>query len=317
EHADEPTGAAMLIEVEAALGGDGRISHWAFDLWSNTHTTRPGGAGALLAARHLAKPFAPEPAELSISPSGNGDRNAVPLYTIPNTRIRWHFLPDMPVRVSALRGLGAYANVFALESMIDDLAREAGADPVEFRLRHLDDPRARAVVELAAERSSWSASVPAEGFGRGFAFARYKNLAAYLAIAVDVEVNPETGRVRVVRAVSAIDAGEAVSPDGIRNQTEGGILQSISWTLYEQATFDDTRMTSTDWSSYPILRFASVPDSVEVHIVEQPGEPFLGAGEAAQGPTAAALGNAVRQAIGRRIHDLPISRERIKAAASA
>jgi CO/xanthine dehydrogenase Mo-binding subunit len=185
---------------------------------------------------------------------------------------------------------------------------------VEFRLRHLEDQRARDVVELAGERFGWSAEPLPEGRGRGFAFARYKNLAAYLAVAMEAEVEPETGRVRVVRAVAAIDSGEIVNPDGIRNQTEGGILQAISWTLYEQVTFDDTRITSVDWASYPILRFRSVPDSVEVHIVERPGEPFLGTGEGAQGPVAAAVGNAVAHAIGKRIYDLPLTRERVKQA---
>lgn len=312
EHAWEPYGPAMLGTVRASLGADGRIASWTYDLWSNTHSTRPGGAGALLAAQYKEDAFQPRPARLQISPSGNGDRNADPLYVIPNKKVQWHFLPDMPLRVSALRGLGAYANTFANESAMDELALMAGADPVEFRLRHLDDARARTVVELAAERFGWaSASLP-QNRGRGFAFARYKNLAAYLAIALEVEVEPETGRVRVVRAVSAIDSGEIVNPDGIRNQTEGGILQSISWTLYERVTFDRTRITSADWSSYPILRFASVPDSVEVHIVDRPGEPFLGTGEAAQGPAAAAVGNAIRNATGRRIYDLPLTRERVR-----
>src|SRR3990170_1260362 len=168
----------------------------------------------------------------------------------------------MPIRVSALRALGAYTNVFALESFMDDLAIEAGANPVEFRLRHLEEPRARAVVEQAADRFGWSNAQLPRGQGRGFAFARYKNLAAYLALALTVEVDRSTGRVRVVRVVAAIDSGEIVNPDGIRNQTEGGIIQATSWTLYEQATFDKTRITSVDWASYPILRFASVPDSI-------------------------------------------------------
>jgi nicotinate dehydrogenase subunit B len=317
EHAWEPYGPAMLVEIRASLGGDGRISGWNYDVWSNIHSTRPGGAGAVLAGRHKAQPFAPEPAKLRISPSGNGDRNANPLYVIPNKRVLWHFLPDMPVRVSALRALGAYANVFAIESTMDELAFAAKADPVEFRLRHLDDPRARDVVELAAERFGWANAQPSPNRGRGFAFARYKNIAAYLALALEVEVDRETGRVRVVRAVSAIDSGQAVNPDGIRNQTEGGILQSISWTLYEAVTFDRTRITSTDWSSYPILRFASVPDRVEVHVIDRPNEPFLGTGEAAQGPVAAAVGNAVRNAIGKRLYDLPLTRERVKGAIGA
>lgn len=313
EHGWEPFGPGMVMKIKAALGADGRISDWAYDLWSNTHSTRPGGAGALLAGIHKASPATPRPATLQISPSGNGDRNANPLYTIPNKRVLWHFLPDMPLRVSALRALGAYANCFAIEGAIDELAIMAGADPVEFRLRHLEDPRARAVVSLAAERFGWAGTPPADR-GKGFAFARYKNLAAYLAIALEAEIERETGRVRVTRAVAAIDSGQAVNPDGIRNQTEGGILQAISWTLYEAVTFDRTRITSVDWSSYPILRFASVPDSVEVHVIDQPGQPFLGTGEAAQGPTAAAVGNAIRNAIGKRLHHLPLTRQRVKAA---
>lgn len=312
EHAWEPYGPAMLGSVRASLDDQGKIDSWTYDLWSNTHSTRPGGAGALLAARHQEDSFEQSAARLQISPAGNGDRNANPLYVIPNKKVQWHFLPEMPLRVSALRGLGAYANTFANECTMDELALMADVDPVEFRLRHLEDERARTVVELAAERFGWGNSDLPQNHGRGFAFARYKNMAAYLAIAVEVEVEPETGRVKVLRAVSAIDSGEIVSPDGIRNQTEGGILQSISWTLFEEVTFDRTRVTSADWSSYPILRFASVPESVEVHIVERPGEPFLGTGEAAQGPTAAALGNAIRNATGRRIYDLPLSHDRVK-----
>jgi CO/xanthine dehydrogenase Mo-binding subunit len=317
EHAWEPFGPAMLTTVAARLGADGRISDWTFDVWSNIHSTRPGGAGALIAARHKAASFSPETPQLRISPAGNGDRNANPLYVIPNKRVLWHFLPDMPLRVSALRALGAYANVFAIESSMDELARRADADPVEFRLRHLDDPRARAVVERAAESFGWSRQTLPAGRGRGFGFARYKNLAAYLAVALEVEVEPETGRVRIVRAVSAIDSGEAVNPDGIRNQTEGGILQAISWTLYEQVTFDRTRITSVDWSSYPILRFASVPDSVRVEVIDRSGEPFLGTGEAAQGPTAGAVANAVRDATGTRLYDLPLTRKRVRDGMSA
>jgi len=314
EHSNEPYGPAMMMEVEAALDTDGMISTWYYDLWSNTHSTRPGGAGALLAARHIAKAFPPEPAEMEITPSGNGDRNADPLYTFPNRRVLWHFLPDMPVRVSALRSLGAYANVFALESFLDDLALEANADPVAFRLRHLEDQRAQKVIQEAAERFGWERRQKVPGQGHGFAFARYKNHAAYLALAVTVAVDRETGHVRVLRAVAAIDSGEIVNPDGIRNQTEGGIIQAMSWTLYEQVTFDETRITSIDWASYPILRFASVPDAIEVHIVPRPNEPFLGTGEAAQGPTAAAIRNAIRDATGVKLYDLPFTRERLRRA---
>jgi CO/xanthine dehydrogenase Mo-binding subunit len=234
---------------------------------------------------------------------------------LPSARVISHFLPEMPLRVSALRGLGAYMNIFSLESFMDELAQAAETDPVEFRLRHMTEPRARDVITMAAERFGWTSSndLP-KGHGRGFAFARYKNLGAYLALAIEVKVAHETGQARVIRAVAAVDSGEAVNPDGIRNQIEGGILQSLSWTLYERVTFDETQITSRDWSSYPIMRFASVPESVEVHVIDRPGQPFLGTGEAAQGPAAAAVGNAIAHAIGARLRDLPLTRDRIKAA---
>ena len=317
EHGWEPYGPAMVMDIAGAVDGQGRISHWTYDLWSNTHSTRPGPAGALIAARHMAKAFQPDVPELRISPNGNGDRNADPYYTIPNKLVQWHFLEEMPLRVSALRALGAYANVFALESFMDELAILAGADPVEFRLRHLDDPRARDVVERAAQEANWSSDPLPRGTGRGFAFARYKNHAAYLALALTLEVEPETGRVRVRDATAAIDSGEAVSLDGIRNQTQGGIMQSLSWTLYEQVTFDRTRVTSIDWASYPMLRFTSVPDSIAVHVMDRPGEPFLGTGEAAQGPASAAVGNAIRNATGVRMLNLPLSPDRLQAALNA
>jgi CO/xanthine dehydrogenase Mo-binding subunit len=225
-----------------------------------------------------------------------------------------HFLPTMPLRVSALRALGAYVNVFSIESFMDELALAARADPVEFRLRHLDDPRARDVVTAAAERFGWSAFKKAPGRGRGFAFARYKNLAAYCAIAVEAEVEHETGRTRLVRAAAAVDAGQAVNPDGMINQVEGAILQSASWTLYESVSFDDTRITSIDWSTYPILRFDAVPDRIDVHVIDRPGQPFLGSGETGQGPAGAALANAIADATGKRFRDLPLTRQRIKAA---
>jgi CO/xanthine dehydrogenase Mo-binding subunit len=314
EHAWEPYGPAMVTKVRASLDERGVISGWDYEIWSNTHATRPGPAGNLLAARHLSQPFTPPTPIGRVSPEGTGDRNAVPLYSFPNKHVVWHFLKDMPVRVSALRALGAYMNVFSIESFMDELAEAAGTDPVAFRLRHMRDPRAREVIETAARNFGWSQKKMPRGHGRGFGFARYKNLAAYCAVAVDVEVEPDSGRVRMTRAVAAVDSGEIVNPDGIRNQIQGGILQSMSWTLYEAVTFDDTRITSIDWSTYPILRFPFVPDSVDVHVIPRPGQPFLGTGEAAQGPAAAAVANAIANATGKRLRDLPFTRERVQAA---
>ena len=314
EHLDEPYGPAMVTRAKARIDADGSILDWNYELWSNTHSTRPGGAAALLPARLLSAPFTPAPPTVHISPEGSGDRNAVPCYSFNNKKVVWHFLQDMPVRVSALRSLGAYMNVFSIESFMDEIAAANRIDPVEFRLRQLDDPRARAVVTLAAERFAWGKRPIAANHGVGFAFARYKNLASYCAVACEVAVEPDTGNVRLLQAVAAIDSGEVVNPDGIRNQTEGGILQSVSWTLFEAVQFDRTRVTSANWSSYPILRFAHVPDSIDVHLIPGPGQPFLGAGEAAQGPAAGALSNAVANAIGARIRDIPFTRARVKAA---
>ncbi len=151
--------------------------------------------------------------------------------------------------------------------------------------------------------------------GCGFAFARYKNYAGYAAIAMEVEVDRESGEVRIGRVVAAVDSGSVVNPDGIRNQIEGGILQSISWTMLEAVTWDASRITSRDWGRYPILRFSHVPKSVEVHLIDRPGQPFLGTGEAAQGPAAAALANAVSDALGVRVRDIPLNAARIRAAA--
>ena len=314
EHRWEPYGPAMLTTAKAALDDGGNIVAWEYEVTSNTHSMRPGGAGNLLPAWHLETPFAPARPKPIPLPEGGGDRNAIPLYRLPGARVVHRFVPAMPVRVSALRALGAYMNIFSIESFMDELAQASAVDPVAFRLRHLDDARAREVIYLAASRFGWSSFVQAPGRGRGFAFARYKNLGAYLAVAIEVEVARETGSVRIVRAVAAVDSGQAVNPDGIRNQVEGGIIQSASWTLHEAVEFDRTSITSADWSRYPILRFPEIPESVDVHVIDRPGEHFLGTGEAAQGPTAAAIGNAVASASGARIRELPFDRKRVKAA---
>ncbi|MHB8815936.1 MAG: molybdopterin cofactor-binding domain-containing protein, partial [Steroidobacteraceae bacterium] len=241
----EPFGPAMVASAAASLDASGRVVTWDYGVWSNTHTMRPGPAGALLAAQEKSRPFpVPHPFPLP-QPEGGGDRNGIPLYSFPAARVVNHFLVDMPIRVSSLRSLGAHMNVFAIESFMDELALAARADPVEFRLRHLTDPRAREVVTKAAEQFGWgSRKAYRPGSGFGFAFARYKNLGAYCAVALAATVEGDSGRIRVSRVVAAVDAGEIVNPDGVKNQVEGAILQSLSWALYESVRFDDTRITS-------------------------------------------------------------------------
>ena len=236
EHMWEPYGPPMVTGVRATLDDSGSIASWQYEVWSNTHNARPGAAGDLLAAQHLAQPFRPSPPQPGSQPDGLGDRNSIPLYTLPNARVLYHFLPEMPLRVSALRSLGAYMNVFSIESFMDELAHAAGADPVVFRLKHMADGRARDVIHLAAEKFGWTAFERRPGRGRGFAFCRYKNQAGYAAMACEVEVRRDSGEVRLLRVVAAVDSGEVVNPDGIRNQIEGGIVQASSWTLSEEVT---------------------------------------------------------------------------------
>lgn len=308
-----PFGAAMAIEIAADLAEDGTITSWSHEIWSNGYVARPGRAGspALLASFDLEKPF---PLYISQDPGlatgGGAQRNAVPAYDFPAWRIAKNRLLTMPLRTSSMRALGAFGNVFAIESMMDEIAHELDEDPLAFRLRHLSDERARVVLKRAAAMADWGGSAVSEGRGRGIAFARYKNTGAYCAVAAEIDLSAEP---RATQLWIAVDLGEAINPDGVVNQIEGGAIQATSWTLKEEVTFTRAEVTSASWESYPILRFSEVP-AVSVEIIPQPELPPLGAGEAAQGPTAAALANAVHAALGVRVRQMPITRDRIIAA---
>jgi CO/xanthine dehydrogenase Mo-binding subunit len=217
-----------------------------------------------------------------------------------------------------MRGLGAYGNVFAIESFMDELAHTIGADPVEFRLRHLADERARAVIEAAAEKVGWQTGqrLQGEGRGRGLAFARYKNRQCYAAVVVELRVDRASGQIQLERVVVAADAGQIINPDGLSNQLEGGVYQSASWTLKERVTFDQSGVTSLDWNSYPILTFPEAP-IIETVLLDRPDLPHLGSGEATQGPTSAAIANALFDAVGVRLREVPFTPERVKAALTA
>jgi CO/xanthine dehydrogenase Mo-binding subunit len=311
----EPYGPAMIMRAKAALA-DGKIVEWNYELWSNTHSTRPTepGGNNLLASWYLAEAQNPAPPRMIPQPAGGGDRNAIPLYDFPRQRIVHHFIKEMPLRVSALRTLGAYSNVFAIESFLDELARAANADPIAFRLAHMKDPRARAVIEAVAKKASWKEGEAGDGRrGRGIGFAKYKTLSVYVAVIAEVEVDPASGVIKVPRAFAVADAGQIINPDGLANQIEGGIIQSTSWTLHEQVRFDRDRITSRDWQGYPILTMQEAPH-VEVELINRPTEKSLGAGEGAQGPAVGAIVNAFANATGKRIRELPLTPDRVKAA---
>jgi CO/xanthine dehydrogenase Mo-binding subunit len=309
EFAWEPYGSPMVVRMAGSLDEEGRVASWSHDLWSHGHSTRPGGKGVnLLGAWHLAKPATPARPGNPPLPAGGSHRNAIPLYDFPRQRVVNHLARTAPLRTSSLRALGAHANVFAIESFLDELALAAHADPVEFRLRHLKDPRARAVIERCAEIAGWKANEEGDGErGRGIGFARYKNLGCYIAVIAEVAV-AET--VRVPRAWCAVDVGQVINADGVVNQIEGGIVQTISWTLMERVAYDSHAVTSRNWDDYPILTFPEVPE-LEVALIDRPELPPLGAGEGTQGPTAAAIGNAIYNAMKVRLRDMPFTRERL------
>ena len=325
EHAWEPYGPAMRIELCARLDESGHVRHWSHETYSDTHVMRArpdiagAAAGKYLAPRYRADPVqAPAPAP-NLTTNGGIHRNATPPYAFPETRIVKHLVHGLPLRVSALRTLGAYANVFAAESFMDELAQRAGVDPLDWRRRHLEDARTRAVLDAAAERFGWTArpargSRDGVGTGRGIAVARYKNAKSYCAVAVEAEVGDDA-KVVLRRAVVAVDAGEIVDPDGLAAQLEGGFVHAASWTLLEAVTWDRDGITSRDWDSYPILRFDAIPE-IETVLVDRPGEPFLGAGEAACGPAGAAIANAVFDATGVRARRLPLTPQALREAAA-
>ncbi len=306
----EPVSPAMLTTVRALLDGQGRPVDWTTEIWSGRHSSRPGGGGNLLAAEALPDPPpAPPPVDPPESNGGGGTRNGEPLYAFAAKRIVHHLVAETPVRTSSLRGLGATINVFAIESAMDELAERAGIDPVDYRLSVLDDPRAKAVVTHVAQMAEWRPGLPVgTGKGRGFGFAMYKNRAAYCAVVAEVEVDES---VRVSRIWCAADGGLIINPDGALNQLEGGIIQGISWALKEGVRLDNAGISSRDWESYPVVRFSEVPEVFCELVGAAADLPPLGIGEASGGPTVAAIGNAVAHALGTRLHDLPLSRERI------
>jgi CO/xanthine dehydrogenase Mo-binding subunit len=309
----EPVGPAMSVTLSVAVDESGRPRDWNTEIWSGVHVQRPGlGGGNLLAHEALENPPpAPDVADPPLARGGGAIRNAIPLYDVGAHRTLHHLVPTTPVRTSALRGLGALPNVFAIDSMLDMLAAANGTDPIAYRLAIQRDPRAARTIESVAEMARWSQSIGSmprgSGSGMGIGFAKYKNHAAYAAVIARVDVDES---IKVTNVWCAADAGLVVNPDGALNQLEGGIIQGMSWTLKEQVRFGNYGIESTNWDSYPILRFSEVPE-IEAALLPDDGEPSLGVGECSVGPTAAALGNALTHALGVRIFDLPLTRERI------
>jgi CO/xanthine dehydrogenase Mo-binding subunit len=309
-----PFGPAMVVHIAATVGASGRPHNWQADIWSCSHGRRPGMGGKvnLIAAGEIGCEGEGwedgEPFDVPDQAGGGGTRNAVAPYDLPEQSIRYHLVRRQPLHTSSMRALGAQANVFAIESFMDELADHVGSDPLAYRLGVLSDPRLRGVLQAVADMCNWSRrGEPGTGCGLGLAVSRYKNHAGYAAVAAELDVEQEP---RLRRLWCAADAGLVVNPDGVINQIEGGMIQAASWSLKEQVRFDESGIISSSWEEYPILRFSEIPD-IEVRLLDVDSETPLGVGEIVVGPTTAAIGNALAHALGFRLRDLPFTRERL------
>lgn len=314
----EPYTSAMAVQIAASVNQQGLIQTWDYEIWSGGHSSRPGGAkraGNFISAALKSDPIAKPPMRAIPQPRGGSDRNAVPIYDLPNMRVRRHLVSDMPLRVSSLRSLGAFTNVIAIESCMDELARASGTDPIDFRLKHLRDSRAIAVLEKLRDVSKWDNHTGHKNQGRGVGFARYKNSAAYCAVAFFLSVDRTSGEIRLERAISVTDAGKIINPDGVKNQVEGGIIQAASWSLKERVGFDTEKVRARHWGHYPVLGFSDIPE-LDTHLMQPTEESPYGVGEVSSGPAGAAIANAIADALGTRLHDLPFTKETVLATVS-
>jgi nicotinate dehydrogenase subunit B len=311
EHAWDPKGPQQLLELRAGVDENGHIAVWDTQMWIPVNRR---GARILLAAG--AAGIAQDNGRDAAGIFENGE----PPYAADRVRVHAHWLRDTPLNPSNLRAPGKPANIFAVEGFTDEIAASLKIDALAFRTSRLRDPRALAVLERASTTFGWTprpSPNPEPGgewaTGRGLAYVRYKMAENYLATFVEVAVHRATGRVDVKRVVCAHDCGLVVNPNALRHQIEGGIVQGLSRALHEEVQFDESRVTSVDWTSYPILRFSEVP-SIEVILIERPEETLWGGGEASTVPVAAALANACFDATGVRLRRVPFTAERVKQA---
>jgi len=315
EHGWDPKGPPQLLDFRAALAANGDVAAWETVAMAPANTPNLPSIPLLSAVAAGLDAGAGQSAGLT-------SLNADPPYAIANMRAEIRWLESTPLRPSNLRAPGKIGNVFGVEGFFDELAAAAGVDPLEYRLRQLSDPRGREVLQRAGVMMGWKPRSEAPDRsgprlqGRGIAYVHYKQAENYVAMGVDLEVDRSSGAVRASRVVCVHDCGLMINPDAVRAQVEGCILQTLSRTLFEEVTFDRSRVTSTDWSSYPILTFSDVP-KLDIELIDRRHERPLGAGEAAAAAVAAAIGNAVFDATGVRIRTAPFTPARVKAALAA
>ena len=303
----EPYGSAMAVDLQASVDDDGGIRAWRHRIVTDAAVGRPRGDGDRLIAAWLREPSVARPWP---GPHQGGARDGDPIYDMTPVEVVADHM-EGPLRTASLRTLGSFMNIFAIESFMDELAEHVGQDPIQFRLRHLRDARARHVLEVAAQASDWDPHVGPSGRGQGIALCRYHGVAAYVAIVADVDVDVDTDRLAVRRVTMVVDAGTVINTEGLRQQLEGGVMQGLSRTFYEQLRATQSGVVSRDWSNYPVARFSDVP-AMQTIILERPGSPPLGIGEASTPAVPAAIANAIDDALGIRLRDLPFTTDAIR-----
>ena len=319
ETARAPKSPPRVIDLEAGFDKDGKLDAWSGDFQI--------ALNHIVAFKPLDFPLLAA-TDVGLAKPGNWVgflfQNAGAPYAVPNIRVNTRHVAEAFFRSAHLRSPGRIENSFANESFMDELAARAKADPAEFRLRHLKDPRGEAVINAAMKRANWQSRAginpnPGSGDiarGRGISYVRYNNATTYVAAVAEVEVNRKSGEVRVTRVCVGHDCGQIINPDGLANQIEGGVIQTVSRTLLEQVQWNKTRVTSVDWATYPILRFPDAP-RVEVDMINVPGEVSWGAGEPTATAIPAAIGNAIYDATGARLRSVPFTPDQVRAALAA
>jgi CO/xanthine dehydrogenase Mo-binding subunit len=319
EHGWDPKGPPVVNDLAGALDESGHILAWRHETWE-PYRIKPTADVPLLAQELVRESgMIDEP-----SNPGSAEKNSPPPYTVPNIHAFVNKTETTFFRPAWLRGPGRLQNTFANESFMDELASIAGVDPVAFRLTHLDDERGVAVLRAAVNRAGWTARAPNSNHastgematGRGVAYVRYDGDRTYVALVADVEVNRKTGKIKVTKFTVAHDCGLVVNPDGVINQIEGQVIQTLSRTLHEQVSFTRSAITSLDWASYPILQFPEVP-KIDVVLIDRPDKPAWGAGEPACSVVPSAVASAVFDAVGVRMRTVPFRQEDVLAGLKA
>ena len=309
EHCWEPYGSASINKIKGVIDSQGKIIYWSNEAYADTYLSRPSESELFnfISFKFLTNDFAENKSTPKTSAHMGIHRNLDPLYDFQETRLVKNLVHNLPLRTSALRTLGASANVTATECFINELASLKNIDPFEIRINHLNDDRAIDVLQML--QSDMNKKTKEIGFYRGIGFARYKNSAAYCAVGVELKINDDL-EIKLNNAWITVDAGEIAFEGGIKAQVEGGFIQAASWALYEEVRFDTKEIISKDWDTYKIIGFDNIPD-INTNIIDQKGLPYLGVGEAVAGPTGAAISNALHEALGERIKTMPFTKENI------